>query len=88
ATLGVYLFDDENSLTREGSSLYSTDSAPTLNEGQSKVAQGALERSNVASIREITNMIKVQRAYTGNSSFIENLYQLQEDAVRRIASQV
>lgn len=85
-SIGVFQFEDEQRLTAVGNNLYAGDGALT-DEGQALIAQGFLEKSNVNPVAEITNMVKLQRRYEGTSRFISDLYQIQEDAIRRIARQ-
>lgn len=85
--VGFFQFSDEQKLKRMGGNLYSSSIAPTLNEGEGRMVQGMLEKSNVNPIEEITNLIQLQRAYTGNAKFISDMYELQEVAVRKLSQQ-
>lgn len=83
--LGFYQFADEQKLKRLGGNLYFSAAAPVENDGQGTIVQGMLEKSNVSPIIEISNMVELQRAYVSNASFINDLYEMQEGAVRRIS---
>lgn len=70
-------FADDSALTKQGSSLYSTDQSPQDVESPS-IHQGMLESSNVQPVVEISHMIDVMRAYQATA----NLSQSQEDLMR------
>jgi flagellar basal-body rod protein FlgF len=75
--LKLVQFDNEAALTKQGSSLYSTDQQPKAVESPS-IHQGAIEASNVQPVIEISHMIEVMRAYQATA----NLTQSQEDLMR------
>ncbi len=85
--LGFYQFEDEQQIKRIGDNLYTALEAPAPNEGEGRIAQGMVEKSNVTPVTEITNLIELQRAYTGNAKFISDMYELQEDAIRKLSQQ-
>ncbi len=67
--IGVVTFANEQDLQAEGNGLYKTSdiSAPATD---SSVVQGSLEQSNVEPVTEMTEMIKIQRAYEQTSNLI------------------
>lgn len=87
SALGVYHFSNEQRMTRTAGNLFVSNENPRINEGESLVAQGVLEKSNVQSILEMTDMITVQRSYTGVAKFIDTMYELQENSVRTLSRQ-
>lgn len=66
--LGVVIPVDPSDLTREGSTLFSTENGfePAL---EPRVLQGFVEGSNVNPVSEIARMIEVQRAYELGQTF-------------------
>lgn len=85
--IGFFQFADEQNLKRIGGNLYGALEAPIPNEGEGRIAQGMVEKSNVAPVTEITNLIQIQRAYTSNAKFIKDMYELQETAIRKLSQQ-
>jgi len=61
-------FENIRELKKEGDSLYRETeySGPPLPPGEIKVIQGFLEKSNVNIVREMVDMIEVQRSYEAN----------------------
>jgi len=65
-------FENIRELKKEGDSLYRETefSGPPLPPENLKVIQGFLEKSNVSAVREMVDMIEVQRAYEANQKTI------------------
>lgn len=65
-------FENVRELKKEGDSLYRETefSGPPLPPENLKVIQGFLEKSNVSAVREMVDMIEVQRAYEANQKTI------------------
>ncbi len=65
-------FENIRELKKEGGSLYRETefSGPALPPGEIKVIQGFLEKSNVSAVREMVDMIEVQRSYEANQKTI------------------
>lgn len=82
ATIGVYLVD-ANSITKEGSNLYSSPTPGVITE-DSRIAQNMLEKSNVNTVMQMTKMLSLQRDYERTSKFINQAYDLQESAIRTL----
>lgn len=76
----VVTFDDEQKLKRAAGGLYEPgiDQTPTDAEGP-RIAQGALEGSNVNGVLEMTRMIDVQRNYMHSQNLIER----ENDRIRK-----
>ena len=77
--IGVVEFADEQAMTRLGNSLYDSKTAPTpaLN---SRVAQGALESSNVNGVTELVRVMDISRSVGDSAKFIEEMYSLESKA--------
>lgn len=91
-TLKIVDFQFTRELKKQGSSLWkeTPDSGPAvikeLDQGRPKVLQGFLEASNVSAVREMVDMIEVNRAYEANQKVIQTqdglLGKLINEAVR------
>ncbi len=86
ATIGVFKFENEQLLERLNGGLFKTEITPEPADGM-RVAQGALEKSNVQPIMELTHMIEVSRAVANNAKYIETIYDLQRKAANTWAQQ-
>jgi len=66
-------FEKIRELKKEGDSLWKETeySGPPLPVGDMKVVQGFLEKSNVNMIREMVDMIEVQRSYEANQKAVQ-----------------
>jgi flagellar basal-body rod protein FlgF len=83
--LRLVRFADPQALRNEGSNLFSA-SAPAQPLGAAaQVEAGALERSNVKPIVEMTRLIDVNRAYTSISSMMARMDELRRTAISRLA---
>jgi flagellar basal-body rod protein FlgF len=71
-------------LKKEGETLFSS-SAAAANDTQSRLVQGAIEKSNVKPVAEISRMIEINRAYTTISQMIERTASLRQTAIERLA---
>jgi len=85
-TLGLVKFNDMNVLAKEGGGLYKiTDKNMQPEKAiEIKVRQGYLERSNVNSIEEMTNMITAIRAFEAYQKVIQTIDEADEAAVNTI----
>jgi flagellar basal-body rod protein FlgF len=77
-------FDDERALVKEGSNDYSTTQLPK-SASAATIEQGAIERSNVEPVVEISNMIEIMRAYQATTSLTESQEQLKRNAIDRLS---
>lgn len=82
--LRIVEFANPQELTRAGSNLFAggTPVAAT----QTRVLQGALEKSNVSGVGEMTEMIRVQRAYGSIASLMQRQDELRRSAIQRLGS--
>jgi flagellar basal-body rod protein FlgF len=86
-TIGVVNFDDLSSLSKQGNGLYANtaNTAPTP-ATSAMVQQGALESSNVNPIIQVTDLIRIQRAYESVSQMMSNTADLSNTAIQRLGS--
>jgi flagellar basal-body rod protein FlgF len=75
-------FSDVQALAREGSNLFS--GGVPIEGGTTRVMQGALEKSNVSGIAEMTEMIRVSRAYQSLASLMQKQDEMRRSAVQRL----
>lgn len=64
-------FEDNNTLRKEGSSLYTTAEGAVEKAFEGTLQQGFVEASNVNSIEEMINMISTMRTYESNQKVIQ-----------------
>jgi len=81
--ISIVGFANEQELQSAGNGIYTTSQAATL-VTSSAIVQGSIEQSNVSSVKEITNLIQISRAYEQASNIINNENQRQSDAVTRL----
>ena len=67
--IGVVKFDNEQAVVPAGNNLFTTTQAPTPVTGNA-VVQGAIEESNVKPVAEMTDLIRIQRAYEQATNLI------------------
>jgi flagellar basal-body rod protein FlgF len=81
-TLALAQFTDPQILVREGDAYFSgpASNAPLA----TQVMQGAIERSNVSGVTELTTMIRVQRAYQSLASLMQKQDDLRNTAIQRL----
>jgi flagellar basal-body rod protein FlgF len=78
-------FNDTTVLSKVGINLYDSSVPPTVPSFPG-IAQGAIERSNVSGVREMTNLIEVQRAYEQVASLMKQQNELKSKAVDRLGT--
>jgi flagellar basal-body rod protein FlgF len=85
--VGVVTFPNLSALSKEGDGTYSlsTNQAPTQSLNP-VVQQGMLEGSNVNSIIQITDLIRIQRAYEMVSQMMSSTADLSATAVQQLGS--
>tara|TARA_R110002110_G_scaffold284986_1_gene499036 strand:- start:15977 stop:16699 length:723 start_codon:yes stop_codon:yes gene_type:complete len=69
ATLRIVTFANQQDMTHQGSSMFSTDQVP-IEAADTEVVQGMLEGSNVVPITEMTRMIQILRSYQSAAQLI------------------
>jgi flagellar basal-body rod protein FlgF len=84
--LRIVRFADTQQLIKEGASSYSTPAGvtpePVVNPN---VIQGAIEKSNVRSVIEMSRMIEVTRAYTEVATIISQQNDLRKNSLQQLA---
>jgi flagellar basal-body rod protein FlgF len=83
--LRLVRFANPRDLRNEGSNLFSAQAQPQPAGPTARVEIGALERSNVKPILEMSRMIEVQRAYSSITSLMGRTDELRRDAIRRLS---
>jgi flagellar basal-body rod protein FlgF len=80
--LAVVEFQSPQELLREGDNLYSGGTpVPAV---ATKLTQGAIERSNVSGVGEMTEMIRVSRAYESIAGLMQKQDDLRRSAIQRL----
>jgi flagellar basal-body rod protein FlgF len=82
--LRVVEFDDPQATEREGNNLYSGGTPVAATE--TRVVQGAIEKSNVSGVGEMTEMIRVQRAYESIAALMKEQDEMRRAAIQRLGS--
>lgn len=80
--IGVFSFDNPQTLERVGSGLSATDQ-PALPAG-GRIVQGTFEGSNVQAVAEMTRMMATVRAYQSTQNVIDTHHDLQRRAIERM----
>lgn len=83
--LRLVTFARPQALRNEGGNLYSSQDQPQPAGLAGRVESGALERSNVRPVVEMTRLMDVNRTYAMVSSVISRLDDLRGTAIRRLA---
>ena len=78
-------FADPQTLRNEGGNLFSSTAPPQAAGIEGRLEAGALERSNVQPVVEMTRLMDVNRTYAMVSSVISRLDDLRGTAIRRLA---
>ena len=86
--LGVFRFANEQLLREEAGGLYIAETAATPDTGETTSIQGALERSNVNPIAEMTRMTEITRAYQRVQRLIETEHERIRTALRQLGRPV
>jgi flagellar basal-body rod protein FlgF len=77
--------ENPRDLRNEGTNTFSTANPPQPAGPQARVEPGAVERSNVKPVLEMSRMVEVQRAYASITSLLGRADELRRDAIRRLA---
>ncbi len=75
-------FINPQALAREGANLFS--GGEPLPAVETRVVQGAIERSNVSGVAEMTEMIRVSRAYESIAKIMQQQDDIRRDAVQKL----
>ena len=82
--LRIVEFADPQSTTREGSNLWS--GTDPIDATATRVLQGSIEKSNVNGVGEMTEMIRVQRAYESVASLISKQDDQRRTAIQKLGT--
>lgn len=82
--INLVKFNNDQALQSAGNGVYTTKEAPQPVTENSAIKQGSLEQSNVEPVTEITNMIRIMRAYEQTSNMISKENERANDAIARL----
>jgi len=82
--LKIVEFADPQAALRDGNNLWSGGNPQAAT--QTRVVQGAIEKSNVSGVAEITEMIRVQRAYESAASMQDRQDEMRRSAIQRLGT--
>ena len=86
-TLRVVSFAQPQRLLKEGNNLFSAPAGVAATaDTTSRVMQGALEKSNVEAVVEITRMIQISRAYQQIATLLQQQSDLHKNAIQQLAN--
>jgi len=80
--LRIAEFEDEQGMTRVGDTMFSGENP--IFDNQSNIIHMAIERSNISGVTEMTEMIRVTRAYTSLASMQTKQDDLRRSAIKRL----
>ena len=83
--LRIVRFADPQVLRNEGANLFSAPAPGQPVGPQARIEVGAIERSNVQPVIEMTKMIEVQRSYTSIATMLQRADELRRTAIQRLA---
>lgn len=78
-------FTDPSALSPDGGNVYAAFAAGTT-ATDAGVEAGALERSNVSAVTEMTRLVEVNRAYASATSAVERIDELRRTAIERLGA--
>jgi flagellar basal-body rod protein FlgF len=79
-------FANPQQLKKDGSSTFQADpNQPPRAATDSRVVQGAVEKSNVQGVLEMTRLIEVSRSYTEVAAILQQQGDMRRDAISRLA---
>ena len=81
-TIRIVEFENAQELARTGDTMFA--GGTPLPATATRVVQGALERSNVSGVGEMTEMIRVTRAYSSLADLINKQDELRRSAIQRL----
>lgn len=84
ARLRLVEFADPQETERAGDNLFR--GGTPLPSESTRVVQGAIERSNVSGVSEVTEMIRVQRAYETIASLTQKQDEMRRSAIQRLGN--
>ena len=88
-SIGLFGYDPTDEISRAAGSAIIPDSAPEpiVNRNDAGVAQGFIEESNVDPVREMTQLISLQRRFESVNSLMANTTDKKDEAVKFLGGQ-
>jgi len=86
--LRIVTFDNPQQLRKDGASTFAAPDGVQpvpVPDAKINVVQGALEKSNVSSVLEITRMIELTRAYTDVAGILQQQGDLRKNSIQQLA---
>jgi flagellar basal-body rod protein FlgF len=83
--LRLVSFPNPQQLQKDGSSLFAASNGLAQQPARSRIVQGALEKSNVRAVIEMTRMIEVTRNYSQIAGLLQQQGDLRRSAIERLA---
>ena len=83
--LRVARFENLQDLAKDGDSSFRTDATPGEVTSRTRVIQGAIEKSNVRPIMEMSRLVEVTRAYESVTSMLSKQDDMRRSAIERLA---
>lgn len=78
-------FDNPQALVNEGANLFSSAAPAQAAGATSRIQNGAVERSNVKAVVEMTRLMEVNRSYSSVASTVSRIDELRRTAIQRLA---
>lgn len=85
--LRMVRFANPRALTSEGANLFGSAAAPLPAGPEGRLEAGAVERSNVKAVVEMTRLMEVQRSYQSVANMLSKADELRSKAITRLADQ-
>jgi flagellar basal-body rod protein FlgF len=82
--IGIFEFKNEQTMKRVGNSMYSSEE-PAQQSITARIAQGALEGSNVSPVTELVRVQELSRSAGSTAKFISSMFELQRKAATAYA---
>lgn len=83
--LRVARFQNLQDLAKDGSSTFRSDAVPQENGARIRLVQGAIERSNVRPVLEMSRLVEVTRAYESVTSMLSKQDDMRRTAIEKLA---
>ena len=83
--LRVARFQSPQDLTKDGSSTFKSEATPLDGIGRTRLVQGAIEKSNVRPVLEMSRLVEVTRAYESVTSMLSKQDDLRRSAIEKLS---
>ncbi len=84
-TIQIAAFANRQRLQKDGNGLYSAPATAQQQPATARLIQGAIEKSNVNSVLEMTRMIEVTRTYTHIAGILQSQNDMRKSAIDKLA---